>query len=81
MAHNAHDLLIIYTSKNGRTGAMVEPIRQGIEEAGASTLVRTVDEVRWEEMLSAKAATARRFKRGLIFRTTLKQQPGLMRSC
>jgi menaquinone-dependent protoporphyrinogen IX oxidase len=37
-----HDLLIIYTSKNGRTGGMVEPIRQGMEDAGASTLVRTV---------------------------------------
>ena len=54
MPDNDHDLLIIYTSKNGRTGAMVEPIRQGMEEAGASVLVRTVEEVQWEEMLSAK---------------------------
>ena len=54
MANDAHDLLIVYTSKNGRTGAMVEPIRRGMEEAGASTLVRTVEEVQWEEMLSAK---------------------------
>ena len=54
MAENQHDLLIVYTSKNGRTGAMVEPIRQGREAAGASTLVRTVEAVKWEEMLSAK---------------------------
>ena len=26
MATNQHDLLIVYTSKNGRTGAMVDPI-------------------------------------------------------
>ena len=54
MATNQHDLLIVYTSKNGRTGAMVEPIRQGMEDAGASVSVRTVEEVQWEEMLSAK---------------------------
>jgi len=42
MATNQHDLLIVYTSKNGRTGAMVEPIRQGMEYAGVSVLVRTV---------------------------------------
>ena len=54
MAESQHDLLIIYTSKNGRTGAMVEPIRRGMHDGGASTLVRTVEEVRWEEMLSAK---------------------------
>ena len=33
MAANQHDLLIVYTSKNGRTGAMVKPIRQGMEDA------------------------------------------------
>ena len=49
-----HDLLIIYTSKNGRTGAMVEPVCQGIIESGTTVLVRTVEEVEWEEMLSAK---------------------------
>ena len=49
-----HDLLIIYTSKNGRTGAMVKPVSQGIIDAGASVLVRTVEEVEWAEMLSAK---------------------------
>lgn len=54
MPDNFHDLLIIYTSKNGRTGAMVEPIEQGMQEAGATTLVRTVEDVQWEEMLSAK---------------------------
>ena len=51
MATNQHDLLIVYTSKNGRTGAMVEPIRQGMEYAGVSVSVRTVEEVQWEEML------------------------------
>ncbi len=54
MEHTQHDLLIIYTSKNGRTGSMVEPIRQGILEVGASVAVRTVEEVRWDEMLSAQ---------------------------
>ena len=54
MVNNQHDLLIIYTSKNGRTSAMVEPIRQGMHEGGAITLVRTVEEVQWHEMLSAK---------------------------
>ena len=53
MADSQHDLLIIYTSRNGRTGAMVEPIRQGILEGGAPAAVRTVDEVRWDEMLAA----------------------------
>lgn len=54
MADSQHDLLIIYTSKNGRTGSMVEPIRQGIIDGGASATVRTVQEVRWDEMLAAK---------------------------
>ena len=54
MEDNQHDLLIIYTSKNGRTGGMVEPIRQGILEGGASVEVRTVQEVKWDEMLAAK---------------------------
>ena len=54
MADRLHNLLIIYTSKNGRTGDMVEPIRQGILEAGAAAEVRTVQEVRWDEMLAAK---------------------------
>ena len=54
MEHTQHDLLIIYTSRNGRTGAMVEPIRQGMLEGGASVEVRTVEEVQWNEMLAAK---------------------------
>ena len=54
MTDSQHDLLIIYTSKNGRTGSMVEPIRQGMVEGGASVAVRTVEEVRWDEMLTAK---------------------------
>lgn len=54
MADNQHDLLIIYTSKNGRTGAMVEPIRRGIVDGGCRALVRTVEEVQWSEMLAAK---------------------------
>ena len=53
MVNNDHDLLIIYTSKNGRTGAMVEPIEKGIMDGGSSVLVRTVEEVQWEEMLAA----------------------------
>ena len=54
MTDNEPNLLIIYTSKNGRTGSMVEPIRQGILEGGAGVAVRTVEEVRWDEMLSAQ---------------------------
>ncbi|PKB70459.1 MAG: hypothetical protein BZY87_10590 [SAR202 cluster bacterium Io17-Chloro-G6] len=54
MTDDQHDLLIVYTSKNGRTGAMVDPIRQGIKEGGSSVLVRTVDEVQWDDMLAAK---------------------------
>ena len=38
MAANQHDLLIVYTSKNGRTSAMVEPIRQGMEDARCQRL-------------------------------------------
>lgn len=49
-----YNLLIIYTSKNGRTADMVEPIRQGILDGGAIATVRTVQEVQWGEMLSAK---------------------------
>ena len=53
MADSQHNLLIIYTTKNGRTGEMVEPIRQGILEGGGTAAVRTIEEVRWEEMLAA----------------------------
>ena len=54
MTENKPDFLIIYTSKNGRTGGMVEPIRQGMIEGGASVAVRTVEEVTWDEMLGAQ---------------------------
>ena len=40
MAETQHDLLIIYTSKNGRTGAMVEPIRQGMHDEGGRVSAR-----------------------------------------
>ena len=45
MGNYEHNLLIIYTSKNGRTGGMVEPVRQGMIEGGVNVAVRTVDEV------------------------------------
>ena len=54
MEDNKHELLIIYTTKNGRTGAMVEPVRQGIIDGGANAIVRSVDEVQWEEMIRAQ---------------------------
>lgn len=53
MAEPSNELLIIYTTKNGRTGAMVEPVRQGIIEAGSTAAVRSVEEVRWDDMLRA----------------------------
>ena len=53
MTENKPDLLIIYTSKNGRTGGMVEPIRQGMIDGGATVTVRTVEEVTWDDMLAA----------------------------
>ena len=48
MGNYEHNLLIIYTSKNGRTGGMVEPVRQGIIEGRVNVVVRTVDEVTWD---------------------------------
>ena len=54
MGNDEHNLLIIYTSKNGRTGGMVEPVRQGMIEGGVNVAVRTVDEVTWDEMLAAQ---------------------------
>ena len=54
MTDNGPNLLIIYTSKNGRTGSMVEPVRQGILEGGAGVVVRTVEKVVWNEMLAAQ---------------------------
>ena len=54
MEENPPEILMIYTTKNGRTGGMVEPIKQGIVEAGGTVATRRVDEVRWEEMVAAK---------------------------
>ena len=54
MTENKPDLLIIYTSKNGRTGGMVEPIRQGMIDGGSTVTVRTVEEVTWDDMLAAQ---------------------------
>ena len=54
MEENPPEILMIYTTKNGRTGGMVEPIKQGIIDAGGTVATRRVDEVRWEEMLAAK---------------------------
>ena len=54
MTDKEPNLLIIYTSKNGRTGSMVDPIRQGILEGGAGVAIRTVEEVLWDEMLAAQ---------------------------
>ncbi|SVD90223.1 uncharacterized protein METZ01_LOCUS443077, partial [marine metagenome] len=34
-----NDLLIIYTSKNGRTERMVEPIHQGIRDSGLEAVI------------------------------------------
>ena len=52
------EILIVYITKNGRTGAMVEPIRQGIDEAGGSPVVGSVEEVRGEEMVAADGIIA-----------------------
>lgn len=46
--------MIIYTTKNGRTESMVEPVKQGMIGAGVKATVRSVDEVQWEEMLGAQ---------------------------
>jgi NAD(P)H dehydrogenase (quinone) len=46
-------LLVIYTTLQGRTGAMVAPICEGIREEGVDVLTRSVTAVRWEEMLAA----------------------------
>ena len=54
MGNYEHNLLIIYTSKNGRTGGMGEPVRQGMIDGGVNVAVRTVDEVTWAVMLAAQ---------------------------
>ena len=43
-------ILIIYTTLNGRTGEMVDPICEGIRSEGVSALPRSVGDVTWEEM-------------------------------
>ena len=48
-----HVILIIYTTQHGRTGAMVEPVQEGIEEMGVLSQVRRVEDVRWDEMVAA----------------------------
>ena len=54
MEENPPEILMICTTKNGRTGGMVKPIKQGIVEVGGTVAMRRVDEVRWEEMVAAK---------------------------
>jgi NAD(P)H dehydrogenase (quinone) len=46
-------ILIIYTTLRGRTGQMVAPIAEGIQEEGVEVLTRPVETVTWEEMLAA----------------------------
>lgn len=46
MRENSPEILMVYTTKNGRTGTMVEPIEWGIIEAGGNVATRRVDEVR-----------------------------------
>ncbi|MBI4492848.1 MAG: flavodoxin family protein [Chloroflexi bacterium] len=53
MADRSLEVLIVYVTERGRTGAMVEPIRAAIEAEGVGTRVRTVEEVTWEEMKAA----------------------------
>ena len=50
MTDNEPNLLIIYTSKNGRTGSMVEPIRQGILEGGAGVAVGARTDQRLDDL-------------------------------
>ncbi len=45
--------LVIYTTRQGRTGEMVAPICEGIREEDVDVLTRSVEEVTWEEMLAA----------------------------
>ena len=46
-------ILIIYTTLNGRTGEMVEPICEGIRDEGVEALTRSVNDVAWEDMRTA----------------------------
>ena len=54
MGNYEHNLLIIYTSKNGRTGGMVEPVRQGMIAGRVNVAVRTADEVTLDDMLATQ---------------------------
>jgi len=53
MKSDLFNLLIIYTTKNGRTGDMVVPIRKGIIDSGLKATVKTISEVRWQDMVTA----------------------------
>ena len=46
-------ILIIYTTMQGRTGEMVEPICDGIRDEGVEALTRSVDVATWDDMLTA----------------------------
>ena len=50
MKSDLFNLLIIYTTKNGRTGDMVVPIRKGIIDSGLKATVKTISEVRWQDV-------------------------------
>lgn len=47
-------ILIVYTTKNGRTGEMIEPICDGIRSEALEVVTRSVENVTWEEMLMAQ---------------------------
>ena len=47
------NLLTIYTTTNGRTGDMVQPIQKGVIDSGLKATVKTISEVCWEDMVSA----------------------------
>ena len=48
------DFLILYTTKNGRTGKMVDPIMQGLIGGGVTVDSFSVEEIKWDQMLTAK---------------------------
>lgn len=54
MINHQPDFLMIYTSKTGRIGGMVEAIERGILAGGSQVMIRTVEEVSWSDMLAAK---------------------------
>ena len=71
MEEHPPEILMIYTTKNGRTGSMVEPIERGIIDAGGTVATRRVDEVQWAEMVAAK---------GIIVGTPVRFGPGALAS-